>query len=239
MEMRNEFLRTLGQRDRARLLHAGHSVQLPGRFSFYQPGELPHAIYFLNTGMASELVRLADGHTMDGSAVGRRGFVGVPAVLDAGRSFHHCVMQVPGEGLRVPAALVKEIFDTSAEFRSVTMRFLEARYIQATQNAACNLLHKMEQRLARWLLSTRNHTGSDEFQISQEFLSEMIGANRTTITQTLGTLERAGLIHLDRGVIKLTSYDGLREVGCECYGVIEAAFAQVSAEPAEESTAGL
>lgn len=239
MDLRNEFLRTLGEHDRARLLHAGHSVQLPGRFSFYEPGELPHAIYFLNTGMASELIRLADGHTMDGSAVGRRGFVGVPAVLDAGRSFHHCVMQMPGEALRVPAALVKEMFDTSAEFRSVTMRFLEARYIQATQNAACNLLHKMEQRLARWLLTTRSHTGSEEFQISQEFLSEMLGANRSTITQTLGALEREGLIHLDRGVIRITSYGGLCDLGCECFRVIEAAFDQITAEPAQESAAGL
>ena len=237
MEMRNEFLRTLGERDRAQLLHAGHSVQLPARFSLYQPGEPPHAIYFLNAGMASELVRMRDGRTMDGSPVGRRGFIGVPAVLDASSSFHHCLMQVPGEGLRVPVSVVRELFDHSAEFRNITGRFVEARFVQSTQNAACNLLHKMEQRLARWLLSTRNHTGSDEFQISQEFLSEMIGANRTTITQTLGTLERAGLIHLDRGVIKLTSYDGLREIGCECYEVIEAAFAQVSAEPAEEPPA--
>ncbi|HKR27928.1 MAG TPA: Crp/Fnr family transcriptional regulator [Acidobacteriaceae bacterium] len=239
MQLRNDFLRTLGERDRAALVHAGHSVELPSRFTFYEPGELPHSVYFLNTGMASELVRMADGHTMDGSAVGRRGFVGVPAVLDADTSFHHCVMQVPGEGLRVPASLVREMFDASDEFRCLTLRFLEARYVQATQNAACNLLHKMESRLARWLLATRCHTGSNEFQISQEFLSEMVGANRTTVTQTLGTLEREGLIRLDRGVITITNYDGLCDLGCDCYRVIETAFDHITAEPAEESAAGL
>lgn len=234
MEMRNEFLRALPEHERVRLIGAGRTVHLPARFSFYEPPELPDAVYFLSSGMASELVRMRNGGTMDGSPVGRRGFVGVPAVLHASISFHHCLMQVPGEGLRVPVGVVRELFDHSAEFRSITGRFVEARFVQSTQNAACNLLHKMEQRLARWLLSTRNHTGSDEFQISQEFLSEMIGANRTTITQTLGTLERAGLIHLDRGIVGITNYGGLCEVGCECYRVIEAGFAQVTMDPAEE-----
>lgn len=229
MDVRNEFLRALAESHRARLLEAGRSVRLPPRFSFYEPGQLPQAVYFLNSGMASELVRMADGRTMDGSPVGRRGFVGVPAVLDADNSFHHCVMQVPGEGLRVPAAVVKEMFDNSADFRSIAARFLDARFVQATQSAACNLLHKMEQRLARWLLSTRSHTGGEEFQISQEYLSEMIGANRTTVTQTLGTLERSGLIRLERGSIRITGYDGLCNIACECYGVIDAAFAQITA----------
>lgn len=202
-------------------------MQLAARFSFYEPGQLPQAVYFLNAGMASELIRMADGHTMDGSPVGLRGFVGVPAVLNAGSSFHHCVMQVPGEGLRVPVAVVKELFDNSAEFRSIVMRFVEARFVQATQSAACNLLHRMEQRLARWLLSTRSHTGSEEFQISQEYLSEMIGANRSTITLTLGALERSGAIRLDRGMIAIASYDGLCRLSCECYRVIDDSFAQI------------
>lgn len=238
--LRNEFLRALADSDRARLLDSGRSVQLPARFSFYEPGSLPQAIWFLNTGMASELVRMADGHSLDGSPVGRRGFVGVPAILDASGAFHHCVMQVPGEALRVPLAVVRDLFDNSAEFRSITGRFLEARFVQSTQNAACNLLHKMEQRLARWLLSTRSHTGSDEFQISQEYLSEMIGANRSTVTQTLGALETSGLIHLDRGLIRITSYDGLCTVACECYRVIDAALAQITprapAVPAEQQS---
>lgn len=230
MTVRNEFLHVLADSDRARLVVAGRSVELPSRFSFYEPGQLPRAIWFLNTGMASELVRLADGHTMDGSPVGLRGFVGVPAILHADSSFHHCVMQVPGDALRVPVAVVKDMFDNSAGFRGVVGRFLEARYVQATQNAACNLLHNMEQRLARWLLITRSHTGNDEFHISQEYLSEMIGANRSTVTQTLGALERSGLIQLDRGAVRLVSYLELCKVACECYRVIDAAFAQITAQ---------
>ncbi|HLJ79468.1 MAG TPA: Crp/Fnr family transcriptional regulator [Acidobacteriaceae bacterium] len=236
MIVRNEFLHALAESDRARLVESARSVELPSRFTFYEPGQLPRAIWFLNSGMASELVRLADGHTMDGSPVGLRGFVGVPAILDAYSSFHHCVMQVPGEALRVPVAVVKNLFDNSADFRGIAGRFIEARYVQATQSAACNLLHNMEQRLARWLLITRAHTASDEFHISQEYLSEMIGANRSTVTQTLGALERSGLIHLDRGAVKIASYQGLCKVTCECHCVIEEAFSRITAcQPASRA----
>lgn len=231
VDLQNEFVRALAENDRAHLLQAGRSMELPARFSFYEPGQPPRAVYFLNSGMASELVRMADGRTMDGSPVGRRGFVGVPGLVGGLGSFHHCVMQVPGDGLRVPVAVVKDMFDRSAGFRTMAARFLEARFVQATQSAACNLLHRMEQRLARWLLSTRIHTCSDEFLISQEFLSEMIGANRSTVTQTLGAMERSGLIHLDRSRIRIVSYDGLCSLACECYRVVDTVFGRITATP--------
>lgn len=229
----NLFLAALPERDRSAILDAARRVELPSRYSFYAPGEMPHAIFFLNSGMASELVRMSDGRTMDGSPTGRYGFVGVPALVDAATSFHHCVMQVPGEGLRVPIAVVLELYASSEEFRSVAGRFVHARFAQAIQSAACNLLHKMKQRMARWLLATRMHTGSEEFQISQEYLSEMIGANRSTVTQCLGTLEREGLIRLDRGTIRIAQCEALREASCECYGVVEQAFAQVTMDESE------
>lgn len=233
VKTRNEFLQALPEHDRCALLDAGRPVELPGRFSFYEPGELPRAIYFLESGMASELVRMRDGRTIDGSPTGFQGFVGVPAVVTASTTYHHCVMQVPGEGLRVPVRVVRDLYEGSEEFRRLAGRFINARFIQGIQCAACNLLHKMKQRMARWLLTTRMHTASEEFQISQEYLSEMIGANRSTVTQCLGTLEREGLIALDRGTIRIANYQSLCEVGCECYQVIEAAFAQITREAAE------
>jgi CRP-like cAMP-binding protein len=227
--LRNEFLRSLPESERAQLLQAGRAVQIPQRFTFYFPGDSPEAIYFLETGMASELVRMSDGKTMDASPIGRRGLVGAPALLGAEGSFHHCVMQVPGEGHRVPAGLVKKLFETSSEFREIAGLFLHARFAQATQCAACNLLHRMEQRLARWLLITRSHTGVDEFQISQEYLSEMVGANRSTVTTTLHALERPGMVELDRSIIRIRDVDALSEVACECYRVTAAAFDQIGA----------
>ena len=233
VNMRNEFLAALPEADMAALLDAAKPVELPARFSFYEPGKLPRAVYFLNEGMASELVRMSDGRTLDGSPTGRYGFIGVPAVLVAPDSFHHCVMQVSGEGLRVPIAVVQELYAESESFGMLAGRFLHARFLQAIQCAACSLLHNMKQRMARWLLTTRMHTGSEEFQISQEYLSEMIGANRSTVTQCLGTLEREGLVRLDRGAISIAEYNALRHVACECYGVIEAAFAQITSELSE------
>lgn len=222
--LQNEFLKSLTKDDRAQVLKAARPVRLSPRFTFYSAGESPEAIHFLESGMASELIRMSDGKTMDSSPVGRRGFVGVPALLGADSSFHHCVMQVPGAALRVPTAVVKRLFETSVSFRSVTLRFLHARFAQSTQCAACNLLHRMEQRLARWLLITRSHTGSDRFRISQEYLSEMVGANRSTVTMTLRSLERAGIVDLDRSLIQIKDLDHLASEACECYRVTAAAF---------------
>ncbi|HET7347107.1 MAG TPA: Crp/Fnr family transcriptional regulator [Acidobacteriaceae bacterium] len=233
VNMRNEFLAALPETDRTALLDTATQVELPARFSFYAPGELPQAIYFLESGMASELVRMSDGRTIDGSPTGRYGFVGVPAVLGATDSFHQGVMQVPGEGLRVPIGVVQELYANSESFGMLAGRFLHARFLQAIQCAACNLLHNMKQRMARWLLTTRMHTGTEEFHISQEYLSEMIGANRSTVTQCLGALEREGLVRLDRGAINIAHYNALRHAACECYGVIEAAFAQLMTEETE------
>ena len=223
----NEFLRALPDEDRSEVLQAARRVRLPQRFTFYHAGELPGAIYFLEKGMASELIRMASGRTMDASPVGRRGFVGVPAILGADSSFHHCVMQVGGEGLRVPVSVVKALYETSSAFRRVMGRFMHARFAQATQCAACNLMHRMEQRLARWLLITCTHTGSHHFRISQEYLSEMVGANRSTVTTTLRALERSGSIELDRTAITLKDTEALYRVACECYRVTVAAFEKI------------
>lgn len=226
-ETDNEFLRALPDEDRSEILQAARRVRLPQRFTFYHAGEIPGAIYFLEKGMASELIRMSNGRTMDASPVGRRGFVGVPAILGADSSFHHCVMQVGGEGLRVPVSVVKALYEASSAFRKVMGRFMHARFAQATQCAACNLMHRMEQRLARWLLITCTHTGSHHFRISQEYLSEMVGANRSTVTITLRRLERSGSIELDRTAITLRDTEALYKVACECYRVTVAAFEKI------------
>lgn len=219
--------------DRSQLLQAARHVLLPQRYSFYGAGDLPDAIYFIESGMASELIRMSDGRTLDVSPVGRRGFVGVPALLAADSSFHHCVMQVPGDALRIPLRAVKSLWEGSPDFRRAAGQFFHARFAQATQSAACNLLHKMEQRLARWLLITCNHTGSAQFQISQEYLSEMLGANRSTVTTTLGWMERSGIIGLDRMTIRIKDTKALSAVSCECYRIIATAFDQIGASAAQ------
>ena len=229
MKLENEFLSRLPETDLLQLMQVARRVQLPQRFTFYEPAGRPNAIYFIERGMASELVRMSDGKAIDGSPVGREGFVGVPAILDVDRSFHHCVMQVPGSALRIPIESVRALFDNSAIFRSLTLQFVHARFAQATQCAACNLLHTMNQRLARWLLCTRRHAGSDVLQITQEFISEMVGANRSTITTALGTFQRAGFIRFERGLVKIVDARKLMIASCECYEVIVAAFDRIRA----------
>jgi CRP-like cAMP-binding protein len=226
---RNGIIAQLDEVDQSYLLRESRPVHLEQQFTFYELGEIPRYIYFLTEGMASEVVRLGDGRLVDGSPVGRDAFVGVPALLQVVKSHHHCVMQVEGDALRVPAELVLALMDRSARFRTMAQRFVHARFVQATQCAACNLLHTMEQRLARWLLVTCQHTGSTAFQITHEYIAEMLGANRTTVSLRLGTFQRAGLIDLDRELIRIRRVEELRSRVCECYGVIAEAFDAITA----------
>ena len=222
--LRNRLLLRLSESERAYLLAASRAVAVEQRYTFYEAGQLPREAFFPDSGMVSEVVRMADGRLVDGSPVGRDGFVGVPTVLGVDRSYHHCVMQVSGEGRRIPAERVAALLDKSAHFRSMSYQFLHARFVQATQGAACNLLHTMEQRLARWLLITCRHTGSPEFHITHEYIAEMLGANRTTVSLKLGHLRQARLIDLDRGLVRIRAVEELRSRVCECYGVISDVF---------------
>lgn len=227
MKPENQFLSALSGADRVHLMQVSRRVQVAQRFSFYEPGGRPEAIYFPETGMASELVRMSDGRAIDGSPVGVDGFIGVPAILGVDRSFHHCVMQVPGSVLRVPTETVRALFENSPGFRSLTLQLVHARFVQATQCAACNLLHTMDQRLARWLLCARRHTSADSFQVTQEFISEMVGANRSTITTALGAFQRAGFVRFERGLVTIVDAPKLMTASCECYEVICAALDRI------------
>lgn len=173
--------------------------------------------------MASELIRISDGRTVDAAPIGRDGLVGIPALF-ADQPIHHCVMQIPGQAWRASVQSVRTALQESASFRRLLDTVVEARFAQATQCAACNLLHSIEQRLARWLLTARFHARSDTLNITQQFVSEMLGANRSTVNLTLGIFERAGLIEFRRGVVHIVDAGKLGDVACECYAVIEKVF---------------
>lgn len=227
---RNGMLAQLDESEQTYLLRATRPVHLEPQFTFYETGRIPRDIYFLTKGMASEVVRLGDGRLVDGSPVGRDAFVGVPIVLQVAKSYHHCVMQVEGYALRVPAERVLALMDRSARFRHMVLHFVYARFVQATQCAACNLLHTMEERLARWLLVTCHHTGSAAFQITHEYIAEMLGAHRSTVSVKLGAFQRAGLIELDRGLIRIQRPEELRWQACECYQIIAEVFDGITAD---------
>jgi CRP-like cAMP-binding protein len=174
--------------------------------------------------MTSELVPMRDGRVVDTCPMGRDGLAGMPALLGQA-SFHHCVVQISATAWRVPAEHVRKLIAQSPRFKGLVDMLAHARFCQAAQFAACNLLHPIEGRLARWLLTTHFHSHSDVLNISQQFISEMLGANRSTTSTALNALQRDGLIRSERGATRLLDVARLREAACECYEVVEAAFA--------------
>jgi len=223
----NMILGALPDQERQRILGGAELVDTPQRHTFCLPPQPLKYGYFPESGMVSELVRLANGRAVDVSPAGIEGFLGLPLLMSDGRSTHEYVMQITGSVWRVRAVEVRRLFEECDVFHRLMHRYVHARYVQASQCCACNLMHSIDERLARWLLVALQHARTDTFQITQEYLSEMIGANRSTITLLMGEFQRCGLISYRRGIVRIKDPEKLAEATCECNTVITCASNQV------------
>jgi len=193
-----------------------------------EDGQIVANAYFLEDGIASIVMTTEDGKTVEAGIVGRCGMVGIPVLLGTqsmpGRTF----IQIPGSGFRIPAEIVSGEFERPGEFRRGLLRYLQAQLVQTSQTAACNRVHDIEQRLARWLLLCRDRMDSDDLCLTQEFVGQMLGAPRTTVTLVVGLLQKVGLIDSSRGHILILNRTGLEDIACECYRVISAEYARLA-----------
>src|SRR6266545_979176 len=196
-----------------------HAESLALRQVLYTPGAPIEHVYFLETGVASILTNMADGDAIEVGMIGLEGMVGVSALLGAALSSHHTIVQVAGTALRMKAARFKAAFDQHAAVRRLALHFTDALLNLSGQTAACNRLHSLEQRCARWLLMASDRIGSDSMPMTHEFLSTMLGVRRAGVTVAAIELQRSGLIQYNRGHLTIADHDGLAETACECYGV--------------------
>jgi CRP-like cAMP-binding protein len=183
--------------------------------------------YFLEYGIASFVITLYSGETVEVGAVGSEGVIGLSILLGARSAPIETFMQVGGSGFRIPAGSLKYAFDHCAELRRHTLRYMQAFMIQIAHTAACNRLHTIEARMARWLLTYHDRAGSDEIHLTHAFLAQMLGAPRTTITQAAGLLQRSGLIACTRGTITITDRQRLEKASCECYKSVRESYRQL------------
>lgn len=186
-------------------------------------GTAPYG-YFLETGIASVVVTTADGHTVEVGIIGVDGVVGIPILLDAGQSPGSTFVQIAGSGYRIRAATLKAEFERSGELRRHLHRYMQGFMVQSAQTAACNRLHNIEERLSRWLMGCRDRLETDQLRLTQDFLGQMLGAPRTTVTLAAGMLQRAGLINHARGVVTILDRKKLEATACECYGIVRDEF---------------
>jgi CRP-like cAMP-binding protein len=199
-----------------------------------EQGELLHSAaseiefaYFPRSCIISVLATTEQGATAETSIVGREGMIGSSTIHGITTSFADSVVQVGGEAVRIPAAEVYRVGSASESFRKTVALFDLSLLAQSQQSTACQALHPVENRAARWLLQCRKRLGSNDIRLTQEFFGQMLGVQRTTINLVERTLQNAGLIQIGRGRISILDARGLQDVSCDCYERIERRYEEL------------
>jgi CRP-like cAMP-binding protein len=225
--MENLLLASLSAESRELILSQSTPVTLPLRSVLYTAGSVPADAYFITSGLASIVGSTTDGETAEVGIVGHEGLVGAVHLMGPAVAPTECFMQLPGSGLKIPFAKLQQMFRASDEIRSRILEFVQEQTFSLSQLAVCNRLHNAEERLARWLLMVDDAIQSDTIELTQEFLAQMLGAQRTTVTMVAGTLQRAGLIEYKRGTLHIVDRKQLEAAACDCYGVIRKLYSNL------------
>jgi CRP-like cAMP-binding protein len=197
------------------------SVDLPQYEILEEPGERIEYTYFLNDGMTSLVALSRDGRSVEVGIVGKEGMVGMSLIAGLQQGTFRAIMQMAGCGMRVRAEVFQDILASAPILRTELSRFALMHGMQVAQLAACNRLHEVEQRLARWLLMCQDRFDRQSLPLTHEFLAQMLGTGRPSVSLAAGSLESAGLIENLRGSVKILNRKSLEEAACECYAVIQ------------------
>jgi CRP-like cAMP-binding protein len=220
----NHFLRSLSLQDAELLQPLLKLVELPSGTVLYRTDETITRVYFPYTGIVSYVIGVTSGELVEAGMIGRNSAVGAGAPLDGAIAINEAIVQVAMSGAAVESGLLKQIAAGSDTLRAWFARHEDMVLAQVQQVAACNALHSLEERLSRWLLQARDLLNADVLPLTQDFLSQMLGVHRSSLTLVAGRLQEAGLIDYHRGSIKVRDVEALKDVSCECYGVINAHF---------------
>ena len=217
----NELLLSLPPEDWESIFPELSSVQLRTHEVLHESGEPIRFAYFLNSGLASVLSVLSDGKSVEVGLTGREGFVGLPLVVGLSTSPTRTVIQIEGAGFRVSAAGLMKILRRSETLTQRLQRYVQVLSMQASQVAACNRIHEVDERLARWLLMCQDRINSDTVPLTQELLAHMLGTRRSSVTVSAGILQKAGLISYTRGSVTILSREKLEAAACDCYEMVQ------------------
>ena len=199
-------------------------VELPLDKRLSEPNQPVEFIYFLNTGLISTDAVTVKGEQVEVGLIGREGFSGLAALLDQPQMSHIVIMQGSGEGLRIRSSVVRAEFLKGGMLQKMVHAFAYLQFVQITQSVLCNRMHEVEARLARWLLSSADRMESEFLHLTQEFLAQMLGVQRSTVTVAAGELQRSGMIGYSRGRIHILNRAGLAAKACECYSIVNDAY---------------
>lgn len=220
----NDLLAALPAAELARLLPVLELVPLPSGWTIHGPGDRETDLYFPTSGIVSRAYVTDTGAAAGYSIVGSEGVIGVALFLCGGRTLGRAEVISAGYAYRLSEALLRERFVPDGPLPRLLLRYTQALVAQTGQNAACNRHHSLEQRLCRWILSCLDRLPSGELAMTQELIAEMLGVRREGVTAAAGTLQKAGLIHCDRGRIVVLDRAPLEARVCECYAVVRREF---------------
>jgi CRP-like cAMP-binding protein len=216
----NRLLTALSREEYARLLPCLERVRLPQGKVLSDAGDLITYAYFPVEGIVSFLSTTEEGETIEVAVVGNEGMVGVPVILRAGVTPYRTVTQTASHAMRMRVDVLKRELSRGGPLQELLLRYTNSFLTQVSQSAVCNRFHKVEARLCRWLLTTHDRLQSNSFELTQEFISEMLGAPRTSVTTAALNLQEAGVIRYRRGQLTVLDERALERATCECYWII-------------------
>jgi CRP-like cAMP-binding protein len=220
----NAILNALDDSSAVVVLERGLLLPIGLRQQIYEAEQPINDVYFPLDYVLSVVARMIDGSQIEIGTIGREGMSAFPLLMGASTTANVCYCQVRGSAIRIPADVFRELAASDAAFRQLLDRYLQAYVNMLGQLAACNRLHSINERCARWLLMTRDRVDSDVIPLTQEFLAMMLGTGRSGVAIAAATLQKAGFIKYTHGVIKILDRPGLEEASCECYDVARAQF---------------
>ena len=224
---RNQILSSLPAEELEQIVPHLEHVPLKRRMVAYDPlGPISH-VYFVETGVISVVSIMRDRTAIETATIGCEGVIGLPVYFGVDAVPEQAFVQVPGEAFRIPSSQFRALAPRLPRLQDVLDRFSVCWFTLAAQCSGCNRAHTMEQRCARWLLMVHDRMPGDEFELTQDFLSQMLGVRRATVSETASQLQQAGLISYSRGRMVILDRAGLEGVVCECYGIIRSTFARI------------
>ncbi|MFN2974924.1 Crp/Fnr family transcriptional regulator [Terriglobus aquaticus] len=199
-------------------------VLLPVNTVLFEPEQTPRYVHFITSGVASLVTQMAAGEGVEVGLLGREGLLGSLQLLGPHRGSARCFMQIGGSGLRMDFRKFQKAFLENPDLHRLVLQHVQYDGLNLGQLAACNRVHEIEERLARWLLMVEDRLGEPDLPLTQEFLGQMLGAQRSTVTLVAGTLQRDGLIEYHRGHVKIVDRPALENAACECYSITRKLF---------------
>lgn len=225
----NHILASLPAKDYERLSSHLESIELTHSHILYEAGGLMDYVYFPTNSMISLISQLSDGSSVEIGVTGYEGMIGVSAMLGVDRSPHEAMVQIPDGAVRIKAGILKEEFKRGEALHDSLLRYVQMLLLQTGQIAACNRLHSIGERLARWLLMSLDRCNCDDLPLTQEFLAMMLGIRRAGVTEAALILQAEEYITYRRGHVQILDRAGLEDFTCECYRIVKDEFVRLIA----------